>query len=202
MLITLDEGDKALKCLIMLQRLLWKCNGGLYFGMYCRYNNNYLSHQFSEMEIFLNLVRDKWYDIGLGLKIKQETLNTIKELNHDDPADCLRTMIKVWFKFEDYLSSWENLAVALKNIDENLAKRGRLINNTIIMLFMIKLLLLAHSKAIVGNGASNMATQNDSNDENVASNDPNALSDSNDGNGASNRLHKDQESLEVSAAWS
>ena len=69
--------------------------------------------------------RNKWYDIGLGLKVSVATLDGIKSQS-DDPKDCLRETLKPWLKGTDPKPTWRALVEALKSCiveEHQLAKR-------------------------------------------------------------------------------
>ena len=65
---------------------------------------------------FLFDVKLKWYDIGIELEIKQEELDVIKRINHEDPSACLLKMIAGWLKSTtDEKKAWKTLADALNS---------------------------------------------------------------------------------------
>ena len=72
-------------------------------------------------------VKDKWLDIGIELGVDIDVLFKIKSEFKNNPADCLREMIRAWLKFYDPLPSLETLCEALhsKYVDAvDLAKQG------------------------------------------------------------------------------
>ena len=66
----------------------------------------------------LHDVRTKWLDIGVELKVKIPSLQSI-EVKYNDPKDCLREVITEWLKAGDH-ATWESLVDALRTrvIDE------------------------------------------------------------------------------------
>ena len=57
---------------------------------------------------------NKWYNIGLGLKVSVSTLDSIRE-RWDDDSDRLREVYKPWLKGVDPLPTWKALIEALRN---------------------------------------------------------------------------------------
>lgn len=55
----------------------------------------------------------KWYNIGLGLRVKTSSLERIKA-RYDDPADCLREAIKEWLQTSCSPLTWSNVSDALR----------------------------------------------------------------------------------------
>ncbi len=58
--------------------------------------------------------RTKWYNIGLGLSVSVNTLDSIKGSSNDD-GDRLREMYKPWLKGVNPLPTWRALIVALRS---------------------------------------------------------------------------------------
>ena len=40
----------------------------------------------------------KWKDLGLALRVKRSTLDTISSNNHCNPEDCLRDTLQAWLQ--------------------------------------------------------------------------------------------------------
>ena len=59
--------------------------------------------------------RDKWYDIGLELKIPYHTLNAIEKDCPNSCADCLRKMLVEWLTGDSPAPSWSGLVEALSS---------------------------------------------------------------------------------------
>ncbi len=57
--------------------------------------------------------RDKWYEIGLGLRIHVDELEAIKKVNAEVDT-CLRKMLTYWLRQPDLNRSWSTLAQSLK----------------------------------------------------------------------------------------
>ena len=58
--------------------------------------------------------RVKWYNIGLELRIAPDTLDVIKNDNHDISDRCFCEMLKVWLKSETP-PTWTELVKALRS---------------------------------------------------------------------------------------
>ena len=77
-----------------------------------------------EVRTLLYPVQIKWYDIGIKLGLKGETLDKIKVADTDD-GECLIKMIKVWLKSINPPPTWKALGHALGHINEaRLAEKG------------------------------------------------------------------------------
>ena len=57
--------------------------------------------------------RVEWYNIGLGLRISPDDLDTIQK-DHRDTKPCYMEMLKVWLRTKPH-PSWSKLAEALKS---------------------------------------------------------------------------------------
>ena len=57
--------------------------------------------------------RAKWYNLGLGLDITPDSLDTIK-LDNASTNDCFRAMLTKWLR-EHQRPTWSALAKALKS---------------------------------------------------------------------------------------
>ena len=62
----------------------------------------------------------RWKDLGLALRIKRSTLDTISTKNHHDPVDCLGDMLLVWLQGQYDTKrfgqpSWELLCKAVED---------------------------------------------------------------------------------------
>jgi len=55
----------------------------------------------------------RWYNLGLQLNLRPETLETIRA-HFNDPRDQLREMLKTWLTTSDN-PSWKTLTNALKS---------------------------------------------------------------------------------------
>lgn len=64
--------------------------------------------------------RVKWYNIGLGLEVSVDTLDSIRE-RWDDDGDRLREMFKPWLKGINPTPTWKALIAALRrpSVGEN-----------------------------------------------------------------------------------
>ena len=66
----------------------------------------------------LVVVCDRWYDLGLQLNLRHETLNEIRYIfqNHQShhPSDKLLEMFRVWLTTSDN-ARWKTLTDALRN---------------------------------------------------------------------------------------
>lgn len=61
---------------------------------------------------YLSDIRVKWYDIGIELRVKVATLDSIRNKYSDD-GDCLREMLKEWLK--SISPTWTILTGALRS---------------------------------------------------------------------------------------
>ena len=87
-----------------------------------------------EVKRFLFNVKEKWYNIGLNLKVKLADLNQIRDqhINDKDYDACLREMLQKWLKQFPNKPTWGRLADALreKDVDEGeLADEGMAIHS-------------------------------------------------------------------------
>ena len=57
--------------------------------------------------------RDKWYEIGLGLRIHVDKLEAIKK-DYAEVDTCFREMLTYWLRQPDLNRSWSTLAQSLK----------------------------------------------------------------------------------------
>ena len=64
--------------------------------------------------------RNKWYDIGIELKVDVSTLKSI-ESKYSDAKDCLREVITGWLKAVSPKPTWRSLVDALRQpaVDES-----------------------------------------------------------------------------------
>lgn len=60
----------------------------------------------------------EWYQLGTQLKLQISTLNRIKKDNPNDSRACLSDALEQWHR-QNPKASWENIANALKMMDEN-----------------------------------------------------------------------------------
>ena len=60
-------------------------------------------------------VQDKWLDIGIELEVDIDDLLKIKSEYKNNPAACLREMIRAWLKFYDPLPSLKSLSEVLRS---------------------------------------------------------------------------------------
>ena len=58
--------------------------------------------------------RAKWYNLGLGLDITADSLDSIELANQQNPDRCFRAMLTKWLREQDQ-STWSALAEALKS---------------------------------------------------------------------------------------
>ena len=59
--------------------------------------------------------RTKWYDIGLGLNVAPDTLDSIKsDAQFHNPGEKLRETLKVWLK-TDTEPTWQDIVGVLKS---------------------------------------------------------------------------------------
>ena len=59
-------------------------------------------------------VSDKWFNLGLNLKLHMGTLKHIQK-QYPDPSEALREMLFNWLKKVDPPPTWEGLACALES---------------------------------------------------------------------------------------
>ena len=59
--------------------------------------------------------RVKWYEIGLGIKIRSTDLDAIGKRHRDDPDVCFRELLSTWLKQASPKPTWALLADALKS---------------------------------------------------------------------------------------
>ena len=59
--------------------------------------------------------RDKWYHIGLQLKIPFQTLNVIRREHRDNATDCLTEMLQKWLTSTSPPPTWSGLVQALSS---------------------------------------------------------------------------------------
>lgn len=60
----------------------------------------------------------RWYQLGTQLELQASTLNRIKKDNPSDSRACLSDALEQWHR-QNPKASWENIANALKMMDEN-----------------------------------------------------------------------------------
>lgn len=60
----------------------------------------------------LNSVKEKWYNLGLELKVPVEKLCKIESEYKSDPGTCLRLMLTAWLELGN--ASWMSLCEALR----------------------------------------------------------------------------------------
>ncbi len=58
--------------------------------------------------------RTKWYNIGLGLKVSVDTLDSIRG-SWDDDGERLREMFKPWLKGLNPVPTWTSLTAVLRS---------------------------------------------------------------------------------------
>ena len=58
-------------------------------------------------------MREKWYLLGIELKIDTGTMNSIRAQYQNDPSDCLLQMLKEWLNRSSLLPTWEALVTSL-----------------------------------------------------------------------------------------
>ena len=68
----------------------------------------------------------RWFPLGLQLGLLSPTLEDIKANNNENVESCLQKCLTLWLKKADKVtesggSTWDSLADALRNIDENFA---------------------------------------------------------------------------------
>lgn len=56
--------------------------------------------------------KNKWYNLGLALKVGESTLTSIKKKCHDTPEDCLREMLA--HRLNTAKLTWDVLCTALR----------------------------------------------------------------------------------------
>lgn len=61
------------------------------------------------------IVRNKWYYIGLKLKIPFHTLNAIEIEHHHKTTDCLTDMLQKWLTSVSPPPTWKDLVLALRS---------------------------------------------------------------------------------------
>ena len=59
--------------------------------------------------------KDKWFDLGLSLKVDPGTLASIRIQHHAVPGDCYREMLMEWSKSSSKNKTWRALAKALRD---------------------------------------------------------------------------------------
>ena len=59
--------------------------------------------------------RAKWYEIGLGIKIRSTDLDAIRKKHRDDPDVCYRELLSTWLKQASPIPTWALLTDALKS---------------------------------------------------------------------------------------
>ena len=86
----------------------------IFFSMLCALYNHYAvdltSNSLGKVLNLLWNARTKWFNLGLGLGIDQETLKMLKR-NYPNEDDCFREMLSEWLKTID--PTWEELIAAL-----------------------------------------------------------------------------------------
>ena len=71
----------------------------------------------SDLSDILNAIftaGDKWFQIGLQLRLSYSTLNVIKRDNHDT-TDCLTDMLQKWLTSTSSPPTWSGLVQALSS---------------------------------------------------------------------------------------
>ena len=58
--------------------------------------------------------RAKWYNLGLGLNITPDTLDSIELANQQNPDRCFRAMLTKWLR-KHQQPTWSALAEALRS---------------------------------------------------------------------------------------
>ena len=58
--------------------------------------------------------RTQWYNLGLGLDITPDTLDSIELANQQNPDRCFRAMLTKWLR-EHQQPTWSALAEALRS---------------------------------------------------------------------------------------
>lgn len=58
-------------------------------------------------------MREKWYLLGIQLKIDIGTMNSIRAQYQNDPSDCLLQMLKEWLNQSSLLPTWESIVTSL-----------------------------------------------------------------------------------------
>ena len=58
-------------------------------------------------------MREKWYHLGIQLKIDTGTMNSIRAQYQNNPSDCLLQMLKEWLNHSSLLPTWEALVTSL-----------------------------------------------------------------------------------------
>ena len=62
----------------------------------------------------LHPARDKWEEIGLGLGVKNGTLDSIRKAKNQDCADCLKEMVKHRLCAHEEPLTWRKLCDCLR----------------------------------------------------------------------------------------
>ena len=63
----------------------------------------------------LNIIRAKWYDVGMQLRVSVDTLDAIKRENQNYSSDCLRETLKTWLKTCPKSPTWKNIIDVLRS---------------------------------------------------------------------------------------
>ena len=72
--------------------------------------------------------RTKWYNLGLGLDITPDSLDSIELANQQNPDRCFRAMLTKWLR-EHHQPTWSALAEALKSPSVGLTHLAEEISN-------------------------------------------------------------------------
>ena len=67
----------------------------------------------------------KWYNIGLELKINPCDLDAIRVKNADDPDKCLHVLLSTWLESRDSIPTWRAIVNALKSPTVNFEQLSR-----------------------------------------------------------------------------
>ena len=59
--------------------------------------------------------RTEWYNIGVGLRISADTLDTIQKDHHDISNTCYREMLKVWLRRTEPPPTWTEMTKAVRS---------------------------------------------------------------------------------------
>ena len=73
----------------------------------------------------IHTAREKWFQIGLQLKITFQTLSVIRRERHDKATECLTEMLQMWLNSVSPPPTWSGLVQALSSAlvaEQRLAK--------------------------------------------------------------------------------
>ena len=93
----------------------------------------------------MNLIRDKWYDIGLSLQVRRNVLDDLKQ-SEDDNETKLKKVMNIWEDTKSSPDTWETMITA---VESPIINNKEIADNIREYLQFSKLLLLSNEVVLL-----------------------------------------------------